>query len=156
MCSETSEAVGTTREHAHLDFQKFLKIRIPLPPHPLKRKCIETRTYTPLGKVSECQKYKFKKCNKWKYNCQGIQIQKKNKYKKTKTKAPPPGMAPPPTIHWWDERECQKASSFISTLLQPTISITTDNQLQMHTSKHLQSICITSPEYFYNISRVFL
>ena len=31
MCSETSEAVGTTWEHAQLEFQKFLKIRIPLP-----------------------------------------------------------------------------------------------------------------------------
>ena len=30
MCSETSEAVGTTWEHAQLEFQKFLKIRIPL------------------------------------------------------------------------------------------------------------------------------
>ena len=28
MCSETSEAVGTTWEHAQLEFQKFLKIRI--------------------------------------------------------------------------------------------------------------------------------
>ena len=28
MCSETSEAVGTTWEHAKLEFQKFLKIRI--------------------------------------------------------------------------------------------------------------------------------
>ena len=32
MSSETSEAVGTTWEHAQLEFQKFLKIRIPLPP----------------------------------------------------------------------------------------------------------------------------
>ena len=32
MCSETSEAVGTTWEHAQLEFQKFLKIRIPLVP----------------------------------------------------------------------------------------------------------------------------
>ena len=32
MCSETSEAVGTTWEHAQLEFQKFLKIRIPLAP----------------------------------------------------------------------------------------------------------------------------
>ena len=31
MCSETSEAVGTTWEHAQLEFQKFLKIRITLP-----------------------------------------------------------------------------------------------------------------------------
>ena len=31
MCSETSEAVGTTWEHAQLEFQNFLKIRIPLP-----------------------------------------------------------------------------------------------------------------------------
>ena len=30
MCSETSEAVGTTWEHAQSEFQKFLKIRIPL------------------------------------------------------------------------------------------------------------------------------
>ena len=30
MCSETSEAVGTTWEHAQLEFQKFLKIRITL------------------------------------------------------------------------------------------------------------------------------
>ena len=30
MCSETSEAVGTTWEHAKLEFQKFLKIRITL------------------------------------------------------------------------------------------------------------------------------
>ena len=30
MCSETSEAVGTTWEHAQLEFQKFLKIRIAL------------------------------------------------------------------------------------------------------------------------------
>ena len=30
MCSETSEAVGATWEHAQLEFQKFLKIRIPL------------------------------------------------------------------------------------------------------------------------------
>ena len=30
MCSETSEAVGTTWEHAQLEIQKFLKIRIPL------------------------------------------------------------------------------------------------------------------------------
>ena len=30
MCSETREAVGTTWEHAQLEFQKFLKIRIPL------------------------------------------------------------------------------------------------------------------------------
>jgi len=28
MCSETSEAVGTIWEHAQLEFQKFLKIRI--------------------------------------------------------------------------------------------------------------------------------
>ena len=32
MCSETSEAVGTTWEHAQLEFQNFLKIRIPLLP----------------------------------------------------------------------------------------------------------------------------
>ena len=31
MCSETSEAVGTTWESAQLEFQKFLKIRITLP-----------------------------------------------------------------------------------------------------------------------------
>ena len=30
MCSETSEAVGITWEHAQLEFQNFLKIRIPL------------------------------------------------------------------------------------------------------------------------------
>ena len=30
MCSGTSEAVGTIWEHAQLEFQKFLKIRIPL------------------------------------------------------------------------------------------------------------------------------
>ena len=30
MCSETSEAVGTTWEHAQLEFQNFLKIRITL------------------------------------------------------------------------------------------------------------------------------
>ena len=30
MCSETSEAVGTTWEHAQLEFQKFLKTRITL------------------------------------------------------------------------------------------------------------------------------
>ena len=30
MCSETSEAVGTTWEHAQLEFQKCLKIRITL------------------------------------------------------------------------------------------------------------------------------
>ena len=30
MCSEISEAVGTTWKHAQLEFQKFLKIRIPL------------------------------------------------------------------------------------------------------------------------------
>ena len=30
MCSETGEAVGTTWEHAQLEFQKFLKIRITL------------------------------------------------------------------------------------------------------------------------------
>ena len=30
MCSETSEAVGTTWEHAQLEFRKFLKIRITL------------------------------------------------------------------------------------------------------------------------------
>ena len=30
MCFETSEAVGTTWEHAQLEFQKFLKIRITL------------------------------------------------------------------------------------------------------------------------------
>ena len=30
MCSETSEAVGTTWEHAQLEFQKYLKIRITL------------------------------------------------------------------------------------------------------------------------------
>ena len=30
MCSESSEAAGTTWEHAQLEFQKFLKIRIPL------------------------------------------------------------------------------------------------------------------------------
>ena len=30
MCSETSEAVGTIWEHAQLEFQKFLKIRITL------------------------------------------------------------------------------------------------------------------------------
>ena len=30
MCSETSEAVGTNWEHAQLEIQKFLKIRIPL------------------------------------------------------------------------------------------------------------------------------
>ena len=30
MCSETSEAVGTTWEHAQLEIQKFLKIRITL------------------------------------------------------------------------------------------------------------------------------
>ena len=30
MCSETSEAVGTTWEHAQSEIQKFLKIRIPL------------------------------------------------------------------------------------------------------------------------------
>ena len=30
MCSETSEAVGTTWEHAQLGIQKFLKIRITL------------------------------------------------------------------------------------------------------------------------------
>ena len=32
MCSETSEAVGTTWEHAQLEIQKFLKIRITLTP----------------------------------------------------------------------------------------------------------------------------
>ena len=32
MCSETSEAVGTTWEHAQLEFQKFLKIRNKNPP----------------------------------------------------------------------------------------------------------------------------
>ena len=35
MCSETSEAVGTTWEHAQLEFQNFLKIRITLLPHPI-------------------------------------------------------------------------------------------------------------------------
>ena len=34
MCSETSEAVGTTWEHAQLEIQKFLKIRITLVVHP--------------------------------------------------------------------------------------------------------------------------
>ena len=34
MCSETSEAVGTIWEHAQKEFQKFLKIRITLLPHP--------------------------------------------------------------------------------------------------------------------------
>ena len=33
MCSETSEAVGTTWEHAQLEFQNFLKIRITLTQH---------------------------------------------------------------------------------------------------------------------------
>ena len=33
MCSETSEAVGTIWEHAQLEFQKFLKIRITLMEH---------------------------------------------------------------------------------------------------------------------------
>ena len=33
MRSETSEAVGTTWEHAQLEIQKFLKIRITLVPY---------------------------------------------------------------------------------------------------------------------------
>ena len=36
MCSETSEAVGTTWEHAQLEFQNFLKIRITLLPYNLR------------------------------------------------------------------------------------------------------------------------
>ena len=34
ICSETNEVVGTIWEHAQKEFQKFLKIRITLIPHP--------------------------------------------------------------------------------------------------------------------------
>ena len=38
ICSETSEAVGTTWERAQLEFEKFLKIRITLVSGPLNCK----------------------------------------------------------------------------------------------------------------------
>ena len=41
MCSETSEAVGTNWEHAQLEIQKFLKIRIPLLQHQQRTKLMQ-------------------------------------------------------------------------------------------------------------------
>ena len=48
MCSETSEAVGTTWEHAQLEFQKFLKIRITLVGWVLLEVCRVTRSWEQL------------------------------------------------------------------------------------------------------------